>query len=262
MHTDLARLDLRLRRRGLWASTIGMGAYAVLVVAIYPTFKDDTSLAALASGNSSLAALLGISGSLTSPGGWMNANLYANFLPLVVLLMTIGYGASSVAGHDEEGLLGLTAALPLSRSSLAAQKVLALVGMALPVATVTMLAAFVGRRFELDLEAGPLLAATCAVVALGIVFGLMALLVGALTGRRGTALGVTSAVAAVAYVVSSLAPVVPWVHAIRWASPFYWAVGAGQLTDGVGVGAATALTTTTLVLAAACVWAVNRMDIH
>jgi ABC-2 type transport system permease protein len=262
MHTELARLDLRLRRRGLWAYSVGMGAYAVLIVAIYPTFKDDASLDALASGNSSLGALLGISGSLTSPSGWMNANIYANFLPLVVLLMTIGYGASAVAGQDEDGALGLTAALPVGRISLALQKVAALVGVALPVAAVTLLAGLAGRRFQVTLETGPLVAATFGVIALGVVFGLLALLIGALTGSRATALGVTSAVAVLSYVISALAPVVSWVHDLRWASPFYWSVGNGQLTSGIGIASAAAIVVTAAVLAAAAVWAVDRMDIH
>jgi ABC-2 type transport system permease protein len=262
MHTDLTRLDLRLRRRGLWAYTIGMGAYAVLIVAIYPTFKDDASLESLASGNSSLAALLGISGSLTSPSGWMNANIYANFLPLVVLLMTIGYGASAVAGQDEDGALGLTATLPVRRSSLGAQKVAALVAIALPVSAVTLLAGLAGRRFEVTLETGPLVAATIGVTGLGVIFGLLALLIGALTGSRATALGVTSAVAVLSYVISALAPVVSWVHDIRWASPFFWSVGDGQITSGLGIASSFAMAATAAVLAAAAVWAVDRMDIH
>ena len=49
--------------------------------------------------NSTVAALFGATGSLTSPTGWLNANIYSNFLPLVVLLLTIGYGASAIAGQ-------------------------------------------------------------------------------------------------------------------------------------------------------------------
>ncbi|GGN08810.1 hypothetical protein GCM10009721_40880 [Terrabacter tumescens] len=262
MRTDVMRLDVRLRRRGLVGYTVGMGAYAVLVVALYPTFKGDTGLDAITSGNSSLSALLGVSGPLTSPDGWMNANIYANFLPLVVLLMTIGYGASAVAGQDEDGVLGLTAALPLGRVSLAVQKILALVVIATPVAAVTMLAAVAGRRSDIDLATGPLVAATAAVIGLGIVFGLLALLVGALSSSRTTALGVTSAVAALSYVISALAPVVHWVHAVRWLSPFYWALGGEPLTRGIGAAATWTLVLCIGGLASACVWAVDRMDVR
>ena len=35
----------------------------------------------------------------------MNANIYANFLPLIILMLTIGYGARCLAGQDEDGTL-------------------------------------------------------------------------------------------------------------------------------------------------------------
>ena len=38
------RLDLRLRRRSALAYAVGVGAYALLIVALYPSFKNDTSL--------------------------------------------------------------------------------------------------------------------------------------------------------------------------------------------------------------------------
>src|SRR5664280_1249359 len=69
-----------------------------------------------------VAALFGANGPLTTPPGWLNANLYANFVPLIVLLLTIGYGAACLAGQDENGTLGLIASLPVSRRRIAAQK--------------------------------------------------------------------------------------------------------------------------------------------
>ncbi len=262
MGTELARLDLRLRRRGVIGYTVGVAAYAVLIVVIYPSFKDDQSLDALTTGNATMAALFGLSGSLTSPAGWLAANLYANVIPLFVLLMTIGYGAACIAGQDEDGRLGLLAALPVSRRDLVLQKALALAVLALPVALVTLAADLLGRTFELRLGAGPLLGTTLGVVLLGIDFGLLALFVGALTGSRGLALGVTSGVAALGYLISSLAPAVHWVDRIRFASPFYWAVGDSQLTRGLSVGAGLALGGVALALLAAGLMAFERLDIH
>jgi ABC-2 type transport system permease protein len=260
--SEIARLDLRMRRRGVWGYAVGMATYAVLIVALYPTFKDDASLDAMTSGNATMAALFGLTGSLTSPSGWLNANLYANFVPLVVLLMTIGYGASCVAGQDEDSQLGLVAALPVSRHSLVVQKAVALTVLATPVALVTLAAVLLGRRFELTVPTAQLLGVTFGVVLLGTDFGLLALLVGCLTGSRGTALGVASGAAALSYLVSSLSAVVGWVHAVRKASPFYWAVGNGQVAQGLGVGYAVALVLLGALLLALAVWAFERMDVR
>ena len=118
MSAEVTRLDLRLRRRSSLSYAAGVGAYAVLIVVLYPSFRNDASLNDLTTSNPKLAALFGAAGSLTSPDGWMNANLYANFVPLFALLMTIGYGAAAIAGQDEDGTLGGVASLPLTRGRL------------------------------------------------------------------------------------------------------------------------------------------------
>jgi len=44
MSADVALLDLRLRRRSMIGYAVGMGVYGFVIVALYPTFKNDTSL--------------------------------------------------------------------------------------------------------------------------------------------------------------------------------------------------------------------------
>jgi ABC-2 type transport system permease protein len=259
---DIFRWDLRLRRRSTLAYSIGLAAYVVLIVVLYPTFKHDTSLNDLTSGNATLSALFGATGSLTSPSGWMNANLYANFVPLFALFMTIGYGAAAIAGQDEDGTLGGLAGLPLTRSRLLIEKLAALVLLSLPLPLVTLAGALAGRSFEVTLTPSGLVGATIGVALLALDFGLLALAVGAWTGRRGTALGVAVSVAAVAYVVSALAPAIQWIHAVRFLSPFYWGVGANQLQTGLRAGDALALTVVAATLAAVALAGFRRLDIH
>ena len=109
MLTNVTRLDLRLRRRSAIGYAAGMAVYTLVVVALYPAFKNETSLNRLS--GSTAAALFGVTGPLTSPAGWLNANIYANFFPLIMLLLTIGYGAAALAGQDEDGTLALITAL-------------------------------------------------------------------------------------------------------------------------------------------------------
>ena len=105
MRTDVTRLDLVGRRRALLGYSVGAALYAFVIVALYPSFEHSTGLDSLTKNSPTIAALLGAVGSITSPAGWLSVNLYANFFPLLVLLATIGYGASSLAGQDEEGTL-------------------------------------------------------------------------------------------------------------------------------------------------------------
>jgi ABC-2 type transport system permease protein len=259
---DVARLDLRLRRRSTLAYTGGVGAYALLIVLLYPTFEHDSSLDSLSTSNPTLAALFGAAGSLTSPDGWMNANLYANFLPLFALLMTIGYGAAAIAGQDEDGTLGNVASLPTTRRRVVLEKVAALGALSLPVPLVSLVAALIGRGFDVDLPVSMLLEVTVTSSLMAFDFGALAVLVGAVAASRGSALGISVAVAGAAYVVSALAPAVDWIHAVRYASPIYWGVGADQLREGATPVQVLLLAVTGVVLVWLACHRFERLDIH
>lgn len=259
---DIARLDLRLRRRLTIGYSVGMAAYALIVVALFPAFKDATALNKLTEGGSAVAALFGATGTLTSPPGWLNANLYANFVPLIVLLTTIGYGASCIAGQDEEGTLGLVATLPLRRRTIAAGKLTALIAQALPVPMVTALCVLAGRGIDLTIDTGHLLGVSVGVILLGLVFGTLAMMIGAITGSRGLALGLASSAAAVAYLISSLAPLINWLHPARYLSPFFYAVGDNQLNRGLPLAWASVLVGMSVIFAGTAVVAFDHLDVH
>ncbi|RVW00959.1 ABC transporter permease [Rhodococcus spongiicola] len=261
MTAGLVRLDLLLRRRSLVGYSLGIGVYAFVIVALYPAFRNETGLDQFTSENATLAALFGITEPLSSSSGWLNANLYANFLPLIVLLITIGYGAGCIAGQNEEGTLGLVVTLPLTRNRIALQKVVAMCLVAVPVSAVAAIVVFAGRGFDLQVDTGALIGVTIAVLLLGIGFGALALLIGALTGSRATALGITAMVAAAAYLVNSLAPVVSWIRPARLVSPFYYAVGNNQLIDGVSFSSFVVLIGIAVVLSCGAVIAFRRLDV-
>jgi ABC-2 type transport system permease protein len=262
MAIEVTRLDLRLRRRSTVAYSVGLAAYTLLIVALYPAFRHDNAIDQLTRSNPTLSALFGAVGSLTSPTGWMNANLYANFLPLFALLMTIGYGAAAIAGQDEEGTLGDVASMPITRARLLTEKVVALAVLSLPVPVVSLGATLVGRAFQVQLPWSSLLQTTALAAAMAFDVGAVALAIGCWTGQRGPALGVTVGLAAAAYLISSLAPVVAWVHHLRYLSPIYWSVGANQVHDGAtvpGTALLLALGVIAILLAQA---GLERLDIH
>ena len=88
------------------------------------------------------------------------------------------------------------------------------------------------------------------------------MLIGAATGSRGIALGTTSALAAASYLISSLAPVVSWLHPARFASPFFYAVGDGQLSHGISIGWAAVLVAIAAVATSGCLLAFDQLDVH
>lgn len=66
----------------------------------------------------------------------------------------------------------------------------------------------------------------------GVLFGTLALAVGAATGRRGLARGVAAAFAVASYLVSSLADLVSLLRPVRPLSPWYQAIGVDPITHG------------------------------
>ncbi len=262
MRVDVAVIDLRLRRRALLSYVLGMALYALVIVVLYPQFKGDTSLDQLTKNAAGVAALFGATGSLTSPSGWLNANIYENFLPLIMLLITVGYGASCIAGQDEDGTLSLAAILPISRRAVVLQKVGVLSVQALLLAVATMGCVLIGRQFDLTFPVTHLVGLSLGVALLGVDFGLCAVAVGSITGSRGTALGVTAALAATSYLVSSLAPVIGWIRPARYASLFYWSVGNQQLADGLSLASVGVLIVVGILLTLTAVAGFRRLDLR
>jgi beta-exotoxin I transport system permease protein len=262
MTAEIARYDLYNRRRSTLWYAAGMALYMLVIVALYPTFKHSSELNKLTHGNSPLAALFGATGTLTSPAGWIDVNAYANFLPLIMLLLTIGYGAGAIAGQNEQGTLGLLVVLPLARQRILAGKTATMVIQALILALTVAACVYVGRAFQVTLDPWHVATATLAVLLLAIDLGLIALALGAATGSRGTAIGITSALAAVFYLIGTLAPVVHWIHPLRYASLFYWAVGNQQLTTGAGPGSFAVLLAVAIAAALAANAAFQRLDVR
>jgi ABC-2 type transport system permease protein len=258
---EVLTLDLSLRRKSTFWYSVGMALYVLMIVALYPSFKDSTELDSFATDSEGLAALFGISGTLTSPSGWLNANLYANFLPLIVLLLTVGYGAFALAGQEKDGHLELVLSLPFARARVVVEKVGAMAVQALIFGGATFLAVLVGQWFELTVGNWALAGTTLAAVLLGIDFGLLALAIGAHTGARGTAIGLAATVAAASYLISAMAPVVDWLEPFRYLSLFYWSVGNDQLDTGVGLGSFLLLLGVGVAVAGAAVAAFQRHDL-
>jgi ABC-2 type transport system permease protein len=262
MHTDIARLDLANRRRSLTGYCLGMAVYALVVVAMYPAFKTSTSLDKLIHSDSTAAALFGVTGRVSSSGGWLNGNIYANFFPLIMLLLTIGYGAACLAGQDEDGTLGPLAALPVRRTAIVAQKTAAMATQAALLAAAVAVLVIIGRSFQLDIAIVNVASVSAAIFLMGMDFGLLAMTAGALTGRKGAAIGAGTALAAASYLISSLTPVASWIRPARYASLFYWSVGNSQISHGVSPGSYAVLIIVGLCALAAAMLAFSRFDIH
>jgi hypothetical protein len=87
----------------------------------------------------------------------------------------------------------------------------------------------------LDIAPAALVAASLFSAALAMPFGALALLVGALTGRRGLAVAIPIGVAVVTFLVQTLAELADWLRPWRVLSPFHHAAVGDALSGNANV---------------------------
>jgi ABC-2 type transport system permease protein len=102
---------------------------------------------------------------------------------------------------------------------------------------------------------------TAGSVLVAILFGALSMAVGAATGRRSLAIGLTSALAVAAFLVNVLAPLVDSLSQVRRLSPFYHYAASDPLRHGLDAGDVAFLVVTAAIFAAATMLAFQRRDI-
>jgi ABC-2 type transport system permease protein len=255
---------LRDRRRALFWWMVGLMGMTFITVGFWPTIEESgEELNRLVEDlPPALRNLAGGDLDLTSPAGYLSGRVFSFLAPILFLNFAIAFGARTLAGEEQKGTLELVLARPIPRWRLVAEKFAALI-----VATFLLGAVLWGSLVlgavpvGLDIGAGPLAAATLMVVLLGLAFGALALLVGSLTGKRGLALGITTAVAVGTYLLDLYASVSEAVEPFRGLSPFHYYDAAVPLRNGVDPAHAAFLLVVTVFLGGFSLLAFERRDV-
>jgi ABC-2 type transport system permease protein len=228
---------LRDARRGFVWWALGLAGYVALIVSVYPTIRDNPDLNKLVeSYPEALKAFIAFGGQFdfTSAAGYLGSELFSFMIPALFLVASVGHGAGSIAGEEERGTLDLLLSTPLSRTRIALEKLGAMCVELAALGLVLWLSLWIGARvFGMDVSVGHLAAATAALVLLAIVYGAVAFMLGAGTGRKGLAIGGAVALAVAAYLVNSLAALVDVLEPFQKASPFYHYAASDPLHQGL-----------------------------
>ncbi|WP_431947548.1 hypothetical protein [Micromonospora marina] len=122
-----------------------------------------------------------------------------------------------------------------------------------------MLAVRPGARLD-SITVGQFTAQCLALALLIIVFGTIAITIGAATGSRPTALAATAGIAVLTYAAGTLAGQIG-ADALRYASPFHYYIGGEPLRNGFQWADLSILTATIAVLLTVAVAAFNCRDL-
>ncbi len=263
MLRSVAGKTLFEQRRALLVWTVSLVLLVAIYISVWPSmggsvYKDmfDRMPEAMRALFATNAADLG------SPTGFVQVELLSFMGPMLVLIYAITTGAAAVAGEEDRHTLDLLLANPVSRTRIVLEKATALLAGVLLLAIVMGLALMSGGPLSgMHLPAGGVAAAMLHLALLGLVFGALALAIGASTGRVAASRGVPAVLAVVAYVVNGLAELVSWLKPARKLSPFYQYSGHDPLQHGVSDAAVVVAVVTIVVLLVAAVVGFHRRDV-
>ena len=257
---------LRDRRRSLTWWVVGVFGYLLGIGAFYPVVAENQQQfeALLDTYPEELLAVMGVSEeqSLFDPVGFIQVEALGWIVPLVFAIYGTFQGARAVAGEEEDGTIDLVMATSLSRSGLVWQKLVALVLAEMVLGTALFFSiALDSVLFDLEIPLGNIASAALMAVLLGVLFGSLALAVGAATGLRGVSVGVVSFVAAGSYLLNSLGGLVEGMKALRPLSPFYYYGASNPLRNGLDIQHALVLAGLAVLLLGVSLLAVRSRDL-
>ena len=256
---------IRDQRRALLWWSIGLLGVALMYAGVYPSIRDNAET--LNEYMESFPevfreAFMGQSGDFASPAGYLNTELFGFFGPLLLLLYAVGAGARAIAGEEERQTLDVLLAAPVSRRRVITDKFVAMnVGLLTLSVVLWLSVAVLGPPFDLTPDLANLAAATFSCFLLALAFGTIALAIGALTGRRGLAIGLGAGLAAATYLFHVLAPSVDAIAWLEYLSPFYYYREAEPLLYGLKVTHTLVLVAISVVAFAGALFAFERRDL-
>lgn len=225
---------VRDRRRSLAWWSLGVAVYIAIIASVWPSMAGTDMTGLLDQLPQAFLDLMGASDySMSTGAGYVSGELFGFMIPIFVLVLTIGAGGAAIGGAESNGTLDLVLSHPITRRRVLLQSA-ALVAVESVVFGVVIVVALSVASPLADLQVSFVnsVGAVTGIVLLGIVFGWLALAIGAMSGSRGLALGLSGALAASTYLLGNLSGLVDFLRWGKWASPFWYATNGSPLEHG------------------------------
>jgi ABC-2 type transport system permease protein len=252
-------MALRLRTVAVAVTAAGMLAVIIMVGALFPAVGDSIGRLDLPEG---VADLLG-GADYGSIEGWMRSEIGAIYGPLVLGATAIVGAVGTTAGEEENGILGLVLAHPITRARLVLAKAAAVAAQLAAVALATLAGLVAGVAIAGGgVSLGHLAALVLHLTLFAWALGAIALAVAAGTGRRGPATGAAAAVGVLGFLINGFAPLIGGLEWLKYFSLFYYYSGHDPIGAGVHLGDLAVLAAVTLAGTAAAAWWIDRRDLR
>ena len=221
------------QRRALVGWVLGLAGLGAVMLGLFPAVHGNRDFAKLLdSYPQALRTLFGLA-DYTSGPGYLRAEIFSLTGPLLFVIFAVLWGSDLTAGEEERRTVDILLANPVSRRRVVLEKWGAMVvGIAIAAVGLGGVLALGGPLVRLHVGTEALSAAVVSTTLLAVLFGSLGLAVGAATGHRGLARGVTALAAVAAYLLSSLPDLVSWLRPARPLSPWYHALGVDPIGSG------------------------------
>jgi ABC-2 type transport system permease protein len=221
---DLFLHELKIRRGAILGWGIGIGAFSMVYVGIYPSlgeqmtaFQDVLDLP--------IYQALGVS-DMTTFEGYVASTLI-NFLPILIGIFALMTGTQALAGEEDRGTLENLAVLPLARWQLVVTKAAAMIFAGLLILLITALIslgvlATVKSQVEISTDFADMTWAVLSAWPITTFFMMLSLFLSAFLPNRGAAGMVATAALVVSYLGNNLFDLLESLADYRWVFPFYY----------------------------------------
>jgi len=195
MNWTILRASLQLRRTSLIWYSIGLTAYGWMIVAFYPLVLENVDYAQMVEqlfSEDLLAAFGGAGLEFTTLGGFLGIEYLSLIWVFIVAAAVITFIAGELGGAVEDGTMEVTLSQPVSRTSVAFTRYVAMVIYAAVLNLVTVATIYLpGLLHDVDvpLDAMALLFVAGLLVTLAI--GSMAFAISALSSGKGRTVAIT-----------------------------------------------------------------------
>jgi len=231
--------DIWDRRVSMIWWVVGMVALTGWLAALYPLLRDSEAMQDfLEEFPPELLAMFGMDPATFLTGaGYLSAQMYSFIAPIVILAFTITMGAAATAREERNGTMDMLLSLPIRRESVVAQKALSLAALSgVVVLSIAFTLVVMNPVFDLKLSMDGLIAVNAGLWLLGLVFGYLAIALGAFTGNPTTTAGITAGLAILAWFVNAFSALYDWLEWPSKLSPFSWYLHDMPLINGMSTG--------------------------
>lgn len=252
------------KRWGTLAWVVGTFLLIVFTVALFHPLRDSLEKT-VATLPPSLKGLVGDASSYETIDGFINQQVFIKSMSILGILYGVILFTGLLAGAEGDGTLQVLLSQPISRARVLLEKLAAGVVLTAALSVGVFFACVAGSLLIHE----PVHYAGLAVAAVSLwlfvlVFGVFGYMLGAVTGKRGLAGGVTGLLAFVCYLISNLAAGVKSLAAPDKWQPFYYYTRGDRniITNGLQLKSVTIFVGLIIIWVVIALVAFGRRDIY